>query len=559
MSKTLFWYVMRDLLRVFLMTSITLAGIMSFGGLLKPLMQYGLSGGQVAKMLAYFMPATQTWSLPIAALFATTVVYGRLAADNELTACRAHGISYMTMALPALWLGIILACVSFACLSFVVPRFTLRAEKVAFQSLADVVQKNIQRSHQLKLEGFVIYAEDAEILPPDERWPGDEAVRLTGPMFCTYETRVEERTRLSVPDEFYTARLATVVIHQAEDHVEFTARLEDGMTFPRKFEGAPAEIGGLGAGQFRSMQLRSPIKENTKFMDLRQLRRFHQNPAETTEIRELYLAITAQEQENAFLNSTAGILRTRKLCEFSDPQSGEGYVLELEPGVRTLPRGKSKLVFSSGEIPGTRYIRLIKTRNGQQTGTDEARNLSIAVHSDLESKRMQIEFQLGDVAVTGDEGRPAISSVHRPLSVPMGEDLLAIGERGPDYYTHTRGQRGAGGGGDENRSKLHRKLQGLKNGIEAEIHTRASFAVSCLILVMVGCGLGMMFKTGNYLSAFALSVIPALLTICLMVTGQHVSEDAASSNMSLGLGLIWAGNVLVLGIALALLDFLRRQ
>ena len=35
MSKTLFWYVMRDLLRVFLMTSLVLAGIMSFGGLLK--------------------------------------------------------------------------------------------------------------------------------------------------------------------------------------------------------------------------------------------------------------------------------------------------------------------------------------------------------------------------------------------------------------------------------------------------------------------------------------------------------------------------------------------
>jgi lipopolysaccharide export LptBFGC system permease protein LptF len=557
MSKTLFWYVLRDLLRVFLMTSAVLAGIMSFGGLLKPLMQYGLSGAQVAKMLMYFMPATQTWSLPIAALFATTVVYGRLAADNELTACRAHGISYLTMALPAFWLGIILACVSFACLSFIVPRFTLRAEKVAFQSLADVVQKNIQRSHQLKLEGFVIYAEDAEILPPDQRWLGDEVVRLTGPMFCTYETRVdrEERTRLSVPDEFYTARFATVVIHQAEDHVEFTAFLEDGMTFPRKFEGAPAEIGGLGTGQFRSMQLRSPIKENTKFMDLRQLRRFHQNPAETTEVRELYLAITQQEQETTFLNTIAATLKTRKLFEFNDPQSGEGYVLELEPGVRSLPRGKSKLSFTSGETPGTRYIRLIRTRNNQELGTDEARNLSVAVHADLESKRMQIEFQLGDVSVTGDEGRPAISSVHRPLSVPMTADLLALEARGPEFYMHRTQVRG----GDENRSKLYRKMLGLRNGIESEIHSRASFAVSCLILVMVGCALGMMFKTGNYLSAFALSVIPALLTICLMITGQHVSENSVANSLSLGLGLIWAGNVIVFGIGLGLLDYLRRQ
>jgi lipopolysaccharide export LptBFGC system permease protein LptF len=113
--------------------------------------------------------------------------------------------------------------------------------------------------------------------------------------------------------------------------------------------------------------------------------------------------------------------------------------------------------------------------------------------------------------------------------------------------------------GDENRSRLYRKLTFLRNSIESEIHSRASFAVSCLILVMVGCGLGMMFKTGNYLSAFALSVIPALLTICLMITGQHVSENSVANSLSLGLGLIWAGNVIVFAIALALLDYLRRQ
>jgi hypothetical protein len=76
---------------------------------------------------------------------------------------------------------------------------------------------------------------------------------------------------------------------------------------------------------------------------------------------------------------------------------------------------------------------------------------------------------------------------------------------------------------------------------------------------MVGCALGMMFRTGNYLSAFALSVIPALLTIALMITGQHVSENPATNSLSLGLGLIWTGNVLVLALALGLLGYLRKQ
>ena len=83
MSKTLFWYLLKDLLRIFLMASGTLAGIMSFGALLRPLTQHGLDGAQIGKILSYFQPAMMTYSLPIAALFATTIVYGRLSAQID--------------------------------------------------------------------------------------------------------------------------------------------------------------------------------------------------------------------------------------------------------------------------------------------------------------------------------------------------------------------------------------------------------------------------------------------------------------------------------------------
>src|SRR6478736_9525029 len=106
-SYTLSRYIFWDLLRIFLMTSGALAGIMSFGGLLRPLTEHGLDAGQAARMLTYFMPAMTTYSLPVAALFATTVVYGRLAADNEITAMRAAGISYLSTAVPAIFLGLI--------------------------------------------------------------------------------------------------------------------------------------------------------------------------------------------------------------------------------------------------------------------------------------------------------------------------------------------------------------------------------------------------------------------------------------------------------------------
>src|SRR5688572_17295528 len=121
MSRTLFRYIFWDLLKIFGLASGVLAGIMSFGGLLRPLTEHGLDASQAVRMLSYFMPAMSTYSLPIAALFAAPMVYGRLSADNELTACRAAGISFLAMGLPALMLGLFVSIASLLCLCFVVP------------------------------------------------------------------------------------------------------------------------------------------------------------------------------------------------------------------------------------------------------------------------------------------------------------------------------------------------------------------------------------------------------------------------------------------------------
>ena len=63
MSKTLFWYLLKDLLRIFLLASGTLAGIMSFGALIRPLTQHGLDASQIGKILSYFSPA-MTFAYP---------------------------------------------------------------------------------------------------------------------------------------------------------------------------------------------------------------------------------------------------------------------------------------------------------------------------------------------------------------------------------------------------------------------------------------------------------------------------------------------------------------
>jgi lipopolysaccharide export LptBFGC system permease protein LptF len=541
MSKTLFWYILRDLLKIFLMASGVLAGIMSFGGLFKPMTKHGLSGPQVLEMLAYLMPAMQTYSLPIAALFATTVVYGRLSSDNELTACRASGIGYPSLMMPAVVLGLALAIVSLLSLSLIVPHYTLKVEKVAFNSLADVVLKAIQRTHQLRLRGAVVYAESAQKLASPG--PGEEAVVLHGPMICRYE---RDEKRMAVPTAFYTARSATVRLRQAEDHVEFFANLEDGASFPRDF--SEASISGIGTASIGPLEQPSVIGENTKFMNTAQLKELYHDPMRSREIRDLYRVITNQEQQQEFLLQVVAKLRSGRQCRFEGED--EAYVVVLMPQVKVPAAGYEKVVLTSHRELEGRQVRLEHVRGGQVVATDEARQLTVLAQA--EGDRMLLEFQLEDVLVGTEQGPRGGRSFSRRLAMAMPLAIVNVAQRKPEYYLRQAKET------TEEVKELRRKLPRLRSGIRAEVHGRVSFAVSCLVLVVAGCALGMMFSTGNYLSAFALSVMPALLCIALIATGQHVCQNEPGS-LKLGLAVVWSGNVLVVGLIGGLMGYLRRQ
>ena len=113
--------------------------------------------------------------------------------------------------------------------------------------------------------------------------------------------------------------------------------------------------------------------------------------------------------------------------------------------------------------------------------------------------------------------------------------------------------------------RLTRETRQLTNGIISETHGRLSFAVSCFILVLVGCALGMMFRSGNFLSAFAISFIPALIAITLIVAGQRVAGSVpigypkTENPIQLGLALVWSGNALNFVLAGVLWWRLQRQ
>jgi lipopolysaccharide export LptBFGC system permease protein LptF len=562
MSWTLFKYILKDLLRVFLLTSGALSAIMSFGGLLRPLYEHGLSAAQALKILSYFSPAMTTYSLPIAALFATTIVYGRLSADNEITAARAAGISHGALALPAVVLGLCGAILSVILLSFVVPVFTLKVERVIYSNIAKLVADQIERTHQIKFDHagtpVTVFAQHAEALPPDPNAPRDQVVRLIGPMIVTYEHRAD-KSLPPVPDSFYMAGEAHAVIRQSDDEesdVTLSAALDRGTRFPRTFTGPRRQNTQVSVRttRFGPIPIPSPVRENTKFMDLFRLQRLLTEPEGSRRVRSTLRDFIRRDQEAAFLGRIRDALNSPE-GRYEFDAGGEQYVLLRGADPALVRKGRLVLTAGEGELP-----RVQQMRGGRIVLTVAAREVLVRATPDPEEKRVDVVLEMID-CLAGAEGQmERHENFSRPLVVGMPTQVQTIETR--TAWDYTQGPHAV----PEQQMRLRRDLYRLYNSIITELNARASFAVSCLILVMVGCALGMMFRSGNFLSAFAVSVIPALLSIALIVAGQHTGENIPWSlppgwvnPLPLGLALIWSGNAVVLVIATVLLVRLQRQ
>src|ERR671936_1293661 len=94
-----------ELVKVFALSLLGITGILLMAGIVAEASQQGLSPAQVLEIIPLLIPSTLPYTIPATTLFASCVVYGRLAADNEILAIKAAGINVATVVKPGLILG----------------------------------------------------------------------------------------------------------------------------------------------------------------------------------------------------------------------------------------------------------------------------------------------------------------------------------------------------------------------------------------------------------------------------------------------------------------------
>ena len=130
-------YIFRDMSKALVLALAAVAGVVSFGLVLPTLQEFGLGPLNSLLYMALVMPRAAYLALPLSAALAGSLVYGRLASENELMACRASGVPRWSLFWPTIVLAIVAGLVT-----LVLGAWPLPASKYAAKRLA---QADVER------------------------------------------------------------------------------------------------------------------------------------------------------------------------------------------------------------------------------------------------------------------------------------------------------------------------------------------------------------------------------------------------------------------------------
>jgi len=504
-------YVFRELCKVFFLASLALTLILSLGSVLRPIQDYGIGPGQVADLLVYLLPVTLMMVLPIAALFSAALTYGRLATDNEIDACKASGISPLTLIYPGFLLAVLVAIANLLLSFHVTPYFVRLADQSINANLRQIVFHHLLRSsfYRPRENRYAIYADYAD--PRTDSLYGVIVLKAG-------DTKI---------DQIIATEAARVSFNSADglNEVRITAHNTIQM--------------GLGSYSWLQLQtgsfalpFESPLADSISFKCIDDMKRIQTNLLAFGPIEKKARQVSAQAMTEFLADDIHRTLAAGRRYELAGP-------------------AQTVQVAAAGVLLGSR-------RTIQLTGPVEIEEINRS--AGRPSRRWQCAK--ARLNVEGDTWTPGLSlDVFDAHSVDMGGTLMvrytvaglivpqpiaAKATAPPLLETLTSpGLMASLSGGPS--PQLLQAITGLQlqigdtiSRIKAEIHSRLVFGIGCIPMILIGIGLGIIKRGGHLLSAFAISCIPAIILVVAIVSGKQLTKNPVSQGI-VGPAIMWAG------------------
>jgi len=145
-------YILKEMLKTLALGLASVTGVVAFGMVLRALEHYGLGPFTSALYMVLSMPKAAYFALPLAAVLAGTLVYGRLAAQNEVMACRASGIPIWSLFWPTIVLAVVTSAVAFFLVAWPLPASAYAAKRLALADIERLFFTRLSSTGRIRLK-----------------------------------------------------------------------------------------------------------------------------------------------------------------------------------------------------------------------------------------------------------------------------------------------------------------------------------------------------------------------------------------------------------------------
>lgn len=545
---TLHAYILRELLKSFGLAVLALTALFTMGGGLYNILKFeGITAGDLFTVLPMLIPVTITITMPVAALFAATMTYGRLAADNELVACRAAGINVHRVFLSAILLSVCVALSSALSVNVLIPNFMHRIARFAKGNVRDLA------FHRLLRQGYIQYGKpgtdhymltaEAVLVVPEQQLvekgfdpPSDDVSYfwVERPTFLMFD-------KTGALKRFSVAEGGLCQFNTGEREIEFTLYVKDARDY--EIGKRVVQIDEQKIGPYAR---EIPFTPKPNMVGLKLLRQWQAEPWTGPKLDDQIDDFLGRLRCYVFYAETARRLETGETVVLYD-HIGERYEINarcrgddrkelLLEEVRAAQYRVDHNGAANTELPIRYEAARARLRARPATG-DETR-----IELQLEETPEQPVLEYNPRAVNYNTPRekeslrldglllpPYVRDQLQPCTPAAVLDPASALPTNPEL--------------DDQRTALQTATEKLRRKIDGVIHFRFSFASSALVTVLMGAMLGVIFRGSRALAAFGLACIPFAVAAVLIMMGRQLTESAGSA--AIGPYVTWGGLVLV--------------
>jgi lipopolysaccharide export system permease protein len=202
-------YVLGEVFRAFFLALLTITAVFVLLTVMGKAATAGLGPMEILNLIPYMIPASLPYTVPVSLLFSATVVYGRLAGDNEVIAVKTAGLSAMILIWPSILLALVLSVTLNHLSGSMIPEANAAGKKVIVNNLEDYFYKKLKADRYIDLPQWVISVKDIQ------------GRKMIGPIFKKRAEKREQPTFLERSPDADEQASFDMVIQSKEATVTF--------------------------------------------------------------------------------------------------------------------------------------------------------------------------------------------------------------------------------------------------------------------------------------------------------------------------------------------------